>query len=168
MKDMSVRTMTAAALCVAVGVIFSFLRIPLSNITEITLTGIPIAVGGCFFGPAVGAIIGALIDVAGYFVHPTGPFFPGFTISNALIGVIYGLFLWKRWYNTRLLIRITIAHLIKTILISLGLNILWLSFFYGMPFKAVFMGSLVKEAINFAIEVALIYFVIRALSRLKI
>ncbi len=70
--------------------------------------------------------------------------------------------------NTGLLIRITIAHLIKTILISLGLNIMWPSLFYGMPFKAVFIGSLVKEAINFAIEVALIYFVIRALSRLKI
>lgn len=180
MNNMSVKTMTAAALCVAVGVIFSFLRIPLSNITEITLTGIPIAVGGCFFGPVVGAVIGALIDVVGYFVHPTGPFFPGFTISNALIGTIYGLFLWRKWWeagrgpgilyrdNTGLLIRITIAHLIKTILISLLLNIMWLSLFYGMPFKAVFIGSLVKEAVNFAIEVALIYFVIRALSRLKI
>ncbi len=66
MRNMPVKTMTAAALC--------------------------IAVGGYFFGPVVGAVIGALIDVVGYFVHPTGPFFPGFTISNALIGTIYGLF----------------------------------------------------------------------------
>ncbi|MCR5233974.1 MAG: ECF transporter S component [Lachnospiraceae bacterium] len=70
MKRFTVKTITTGAMLVALGVIFSFLRIPLTNITEITLTGIPVAVGGFFFGPIVAAVIGALIDVLGFFVHP--------------------------------------------------------------------------------------------------
>ena len=101
MKDsvFSVRTLTVSAMLVAVGVVLSFLRIPLSTITEVTLTGLPIA----------------------------------------------------------------LAHLVKTILISLLLNCFWLSVFYGMPFKAVFVGSIPKEAINSPIEVFLIFSILRIL-----
>ncbi len=180
MKRFTVKTITAGAMLVALGVIFSFLRIPLTNITEITLTGIPVAVGGFFFGPIVAAVIGALIDVLGFFVHPVGAFFPGFTISMAVTGVIYGGFLWRKWWtredgqgilfkkNTGLLLRVVIAHFLKTVLISLILNVIWLSIFYGMPAEAVFAGTIVKEAINFTIEVALIFLIIRALYRLRI
>jgi ECF transporter S component (folate family) len=109
-----------------------------------------------------------------------GPFFPGFTISNAVIGMIYGLFLWReRWSakkkqgvlykkNTGLLLRTAIAHLVKTAAVSLFLNIIWLSKFYGMPASVVLTGTLAKEAVNFPFEAALIYLVIRALSRLGI
>ena len=171
--------MTAGALLVAFGVIASMFRIPLSTITEITLTGIPIAVGAFYYGPVIGGVIGALIDIVGFFVHPVGAFFPGFTISMAFIGLIYGIFLYKRWWAPEkkqdilhkeklgLLIRIVIAHLIKTIVVSLGLNCLWLSVFYGMTLEAVFGGTLVKESINFAFEAALIYYVIRGLQRVK-
>ncbi len=180
MKQFTARTLTTSALLVAIGVILSFVRIPLTIITEITLTGIPIAVGGFFFGPAMAALIGALIDVIGYFVRPAGPYFPGFTISSAVVGAIYGIFLWREWWsakkkqgvlykkNTGLILRTVIAHLVKTIAVSLFLNIIWLSKFYGMPASVVFTGTLAKEAVNFPFEAALIYLVIRALSRLGI
>ena len=153
---------------VAIGVVLSFLRIPLSTITEVTLTGLPIAVGGYLFGPVIGFIIGALIDVCGFLIKPMGPFFPGFTLSTGLIGMIYGLLLYRKWWeksqdNKGLAIRIVFAHLVKTVLISLLLNCFWLSVFYGMPFKAVFFGSIPKEAINFPIEVFLIYSILRVL-----
>lgn len=170
MKDslFSVRTLTVSAMLVAVGVVLSFLRIPLSTITEVTLTGLPIAVGGYLFGPAIGFAVGALIDVCGFLIKPMGPFFPGFTLSTGLIGLIYGLFLYRKWWdksdsNKNLLVRIALAHLVKTILISLLLNCFWLSVFYGMPFKAVFVGSIPKEAINFPIEVFLIFSILRIL-----
>ena len=169
------------AMLVAIGVVLSFLRIPISQITEITLTGLPIAAAAFMFGPVSAAAVGALIDVVGFFVRPMGPYFPGFTISNALIGVIYGVFLWQlKWCSDNmreqhpvlasdrgLLARIALSHLIKTLFISLLLNCVWLSVFYGMPFKAVVIGSIPKEAINFPIEVALIFAVLKVIQKVK-
>lgn len=119
-------------------------------------------------------LIGALIDLCGFFAAPKGAFFPGFTISTALIGMIYGLFLYRKWWDSKssrmsllhagakgLVLRVVIAHLLKTVCISLLLNCFWLSVFYGMPFKAVFLASIPKEAINFPVEAGLIFIVVQ-------
>ena len=171
--------LTASAFLIALGVALSFFRIPLSAVTEITLTGLPIAAGGYLFGPWIGMIIGALIDLCGFFIAPNGAFFPGFTISMALMGMIYGMFLYrKNWDNEArpksllgagakgLALRTVLSHLLKTVFISLLLNCFWLSVFYGMDFSAVFLASIPKEAINFPIEAFLIYSVVRILKRI--
>ena len=179
-SKMSLRLLTTSSILIALGVVLSFFRIPLSTVTEITLTGLPIAAGGYLFGPWIGMLIGALIDVCGFFVAPKGPFFPGFTISTALIGMMYGLFLYTKWWDAEdgrqgalragakgLVLRIVVAHLLKTVLISLLLNCFWLSVFYGMTFKVVFLASVPKEVINFPIEVFLIYSVVQVLKRVR-
>ncbi len=179
-SKMSLRLLTTSSILIALGVVLSFFRIPLSTVTEITLTGLPIAAGGYLFGPWIGMLIGALIDVCGFFVAPKGPFFPGFTISTALIGLMYGLFLYTKWWDTNasrqgalcagakgLVLRIVVAHLLKTVFISLLLNCFWLSVFYGMTFKVVFLASVPKEVINFPIEVFLIYSVVQVLKRVR-
>ena len=180
-KRFSSHVIATSAMLIALGVIPSFLRIPLSAVTEITLTGLPIAVGGYMLGPWMGLLIGALIDICGFFAAPKGAFFPGFTISTALMGMVYGLFLYRRWWDAPsggsrlpgsgpggLLFRAAAAHLIKTVFISLLLNCFWLSLFYGMNFSAVFIASVPKEAINFPIEVFLIWSIIRVLRRLSL
>ena len=179
-SKMNLRLLTTSSILVALGVVLSFFRIPISAVTEITLTGLPIAAGGYLFGPWVGMLIGALIDVCGFFIAPKGPFFPGFTISTALIGMIYGLFLYREWWDKNirqqgllyagtkgLALRIIVAHLLKTVFISLLLNCFWLSVFYGMTFKVVFLASVPKEVINFPIEVFLIYSVVQVLKRVR-
>ena len=62
-SKMNLRLLTTSSILVALGVVLSFFRIPISAVTEITLTGLPIAAGGYLFGPWVGMLIGALIDV---------------------------------------------------------------------------------------------------------
>lgn len=179
-SKMNIRVLTTSSILIALGVVLSFFRIPISTVTEITLTGLPIAAGGYLFGPWIGMLIGALIDVCGFFIAPKGPFFPGFTISTALIGMIYGLFLYTKWWDAEdgrqgplqagkkgLVLRIIAAHLLKTVFISLLLNCFWLSVFYGMTFKVVFLASVPKEIINFPIEVFLIYTVIQILKRVR-
>ncbi len=56
---LSVHTIAVSAIFIALGVILSFLRIPLTAVTELTFTGVPIAAGACLFGPAVGCVTGA-------------------------------------------------------------------------------------------------------------
>ena len=178
-SSVSAQTITMSGMLIALGVILSFIRLPISVVTEITFTGLPIAAGGYLFGPWIGFVIGALIDVCGFFAAPKGMYFPGFTVSAGLVGMIYGLLLWRRWWqkkdgrnsllrngNKGLAVRAAAAHFLKTALISLCLNCLWLSMFFGMDFKAVVIASLPKELINFPVEVFLIICVIRLFMRI--
>ena len=175
-----IKNMTIGAMLVAMGVVLSFIRLPLSAVTEITLTGLPMAAGGYMLGPWMGFVIGALIDIIGFLAAPKGAYFPGFTISFGLVGAIYGLLLYHNYWKKRaeknsvltngnkgLVLRIIIAHLTKTLAISLCLNCFWLSVFYGMSFKAVFIASLPKELINFPVEVLLIYSLTVVLKRIR-
>lgn len=179
-RTINVMTITMSAMFIALGVVLNYIRIPLSNVTEITLTGLPIAASAYMFGPWIGFATGALIDVIGFVIAPKGVYFPGFTISTGLIGMIYGLLLYcNRWKkrgdsasllrngNKGLAVRIVLAHFLKTVFISLMLNCFWLSMFYGMEYKVVFIASLPKELINFPIEAFLIYTVINLIKRLR-
>ena len=47
---------------------------------------------GMFFGPLAGGISGLVADLVGATVFPQGAFFPGFTISSMLWGIIPGVF----------------------------------------------------------------------------
>jgi len=47
---------------------------------------------GIFYGPTAGFMAGAISDVLGYMINPMGgAYFPGFTLSTALAGMIPGL-----------------------------------------------------------------------------
>ena len=55
---------------------------------------IPIMLAGILFGPFAGALTGIAADLLGYMINSAGlAYFPGFTLSAALIGFIPGLLL---------------------------------------------------------------------------
>ena len=136
--------------------IFGFFKIPLSQVSEIRLQFLPVAVEGMLFGPLYGGILGGLSDILCYIVRPTGAFFPGFTLSAILQGVIYGLILKK----DQGLVRILIAQGLDTVLVSLILNPLWLMILYGNGFIAFFTARIIKVLIMFPINVVLLAVVI--------
>ena len=68
---------------------------------RIGFSGLPNQVVAYLFGPAVGGIFGAALDVIKYLIKPDGAFFPGFTVSAALGGIIYGAFLYKKKVTDR-------------------------------------------------------------------
>ncbi len=82
-----------AALAVALNYTASF---EVGPYIRIGISGLPNQVVAFLFGPGVGMIFGAMLDIIKYLLKPTGPFFPGFTLSAALGGMIYGLFLYGR------------------------------------------------------------------------
>ena len=93
------KVLTAAALLTAIGIIAGFFKIPITNLIEIRFASIPIAAAGALFGPGIAAIVGILTDIGGFLVKPTGPYFPGFTISGAVSGLIYGIMLHRKDNN---------------------------------------------------------------------
>ena len=97
-------------------------------------------------------------DILGFIVKPTGPYFPGFTITAAAAGAIYGLFLYGKEISWQ---RVALAHFVRTVVVSFLLNLLWLSLLYGYGFWAVITARFVKTIVMFPIETALLYFILR-------
>ncbi|MCR5746544.1 MAG: folate family ECF transporter S component [Lachnospiraceae bacterium] len=157
MSKGSLQRLTISAMMLAISVILGLFKIPLSQVSEIRLQFLPIAVEGMLFGPLYGGIAGALSDILCYIVRPTGPFFPGFTISAAIQGMIYGLML----YKSSSMPRIILAQVIDCIIVSLLLNPIWLMLLYGNAFIPMFIGRLPKVLIMFPINTVLLAAVIK-------
>lgn len=148
-----------AAIAVALGYVTS---IQLGPYIKVGFSGYPNQVVACFFGPAVGAIFGAALDVLKWFVKPTGAFFPGFTISAALGGIIYGFAFYKKKITV---VRVFVAHLIVTIFVNIILNTLWLTMFYGQAVMAILPMRVIKNACMLPVDTFLTYTILKAMER---
>ena len=153
--------LTVSAMLLALSVILGFFKIPLTQTSEIRLQVLPVAIEGVLFGPLYGGILGGLSDILCFIVRPTGAFFPGFTVSAILQGVIYGVVLRR----SQTVPRIIAAQTIDCILVSLILTPIWLMLLYGNAFIPIFVGRLPKVLIMFPINVILLSLVIGASRR---
>lgn len=160
MQRKAVLRLTISAMMLALSVIFGFFKIPLSQVSEIRLQFLPVAAEGILFGPLYGGIVGGLSDILCYIVRPTGAFFPGFTVSAVIQGIIYGLILHK----DHGLKRIMIALILDTVIVSLILNPLWLMILYGNSFVVVFSARIIKVLIMFPINALLLVAITRIIS----
>lgn len=163
MQNKAVTRLTTSAMLLALSVILGFFKIPLSQASEIRLQFLPVAIEGVLFGPLYGAIVGGLSDTLCYIVRPTGAFFPGFTISAIIQGIIYGVLLKKE----RGLPRIILAQALDTVIVSMLLNPLWLMMLYGTGFVALFTSRIVKVLIMFPINTVLLAVLIPLASKME-
>ena len=90
-----VRTITTASMFAAIGVILGAYTIQVGNYLKIGFSGIANQFVYYLFGPVVGCFYGGALDILKYLVKPTGAFFPGWTLSAMVAGVIYGCFFYK-------------------------------------------------------------------------
>lgn len=111
---------------------------------------IPIALSAIMFGPIWGGITAMLADIIGMLIFPQGAYFPGFTLSAFLGGLIYGLLLYKK---PKTILRISIAVFIISLFVDLGLNTLWLSMITGKAAMALLMPRIIKTAIMLPIQI---------------
>ena len=156
----SLLSLTYSAMLIAIGVILGFLKLPLNPFVEIRFQSIPVAISGFLLGPFYGGAVGALTDILSYIVHPTGEFFPGFTISSALTGIIFALFMYKKPFS---LGRTLLASLVNSLVTSFLLNCLWLSILYNTTFSAAFLMRLPKNLIMIPIDI-IIFSIIAKIS----
>ncbi|QFJ55987.1 folate family ECF transporter S component [Pseudobutyrivibrio xylanivorans] len=159
------KTLTVAAMLTAIGIVLGFFKIPVNQFIEIRFGSMPICLAGMLFGPGVGAVVGALVDIGGYLVKPTGPFFPGFTVSSAVSGIIYGLVLHGRRFT---LPRIAVAQTIHMVVVGIILNSYWLNLLYFQNgYIATIVMRLPKELIMLPINIAITYVLIKAVEKVR-
>ncbi len=92
-------------------------------IAKISFGFVPNVLCSMMLGPWIGGITAALSDVVGMLVYSRGlPYFPGYTLSAALYGISYGLFLYGREKSYR---NIILCIVLQTLVIELGLGTVW-------------------------------------------
>lgn len=158
----SIRNLTFCGLMMAIAVFLSLFSVQVNDIIKITFAFIPDAIVGMLFGPFTGMAFSGIADIVRYIVKPTGAFFPGFTLSAMVSGLIYGLVLYKKPIK---LSRCFWAVLSVTIFSNIMLNTIWLHIMYGIGWKYLFTVRLIKELILLPINTIMIFTLSKALEK---
>lgn len=123
---------------------------------------VPIILAGLLLGPYAGGLVGLVADVAGATLFPSGPFFPGFTVTAFIVGFMPA-FLLKRFKKkeqgltkTKLFLAILCTQLIGSAL----LNTLWIVILYMSPATADKYWALFVIRAPFSLMMSALYTII--------
>lgn len=134
----------------------------------ISFTFVPIMMSAIWLGPKYSTLIAALGDFIGAILFPFGTYFPGFTVSAGLTGLIYGMFLYKKQNNEmtdkKFIIRLIISNLLVLGIVEIFVVSLWLNMLYGKAYLLVVSSRVVAQVIMFPIRIITI-FVLERLTR---
>ncbi len=155
----NLRMLTLAAVVVALRIVLGGFRIPLGDNLNIFFGYLINGLGAAVYGPVVALLSGFATDILSYFVHPTGPFFPGYVLSTMLGSFFYALC----FYRARITpLRVAAAKLMVNLLVNVGLGALWSAIQFGKGYYYYLAKSLVKNLGLFPFEAALLYLFLRA------
>jgi ECF transporter S component (folate family) len=145
----------------AISVVLGYFTIVLGDYIKIGFATVANQFVYYLFGPVVGTFFGGALDILKYLIKPTGPYFPGFTISAAVGGLIYGSLLYKRPISLK---RILIAELVVSIVCNMLLGTYWLTVMYGKGFFAILPMRVFKNLIMWPINSMIFYTIGKALE----
>lgn len=123
---------------------FASIRVAIGGIEGIRIGfgTLPIVLSGLLFGPFLGALTGALADIIGFVLSPMGPYFPHFTLTAALYGILPGaivhLPLRSRTY------RVLLAVAVPQVGVGCLLTPYFLHTLFGMPWKVLLIPRLIS------------------------
>lgn len=144
------KKMVTVALFIALHIVVTRFLSWENQAIRISFSFVPVSLCSMIFGPWVGAFSAFCSDFLGMLVFPKGPYFPGFGLNEALYGLTYGLFLYKKNKDLKHIIP---CLLLQTITVELGLATLWLHILYKNPFWVILSSRLVTAAIMFPIKI---------------
>lgn len=137
-----------------------------SQILVISFSFIPIIISAILLGPKYTLVIAALGDFLGATLFPFGSYFIGFTILEALTGLIYGLILYKKPNNEEsnsfyteknLIIRLILSSFINLVIIGIFITGYMISTLYGNAYIVVISSRAITKIIMLPIQIIIIY-----------
>ena len=159
-RKLSVQRIAYAAILIAAEVVLGrFCSINTSG-WKIGFSFLPVAAAANLFGPLAAGAIYAAADLIGATLFPIGTYHPGVTVCAALMGIVYGIFLYVpedgekgfciRWKKLRLFPNIVMPALINALLLGLVVNTWWVSMLYG---SKTYLGWFVYRLPEYAIMI---------------
>lgn len=131
---------------------------------------VPIVIAAAMFGSVTAAVVYGLSDLIGALLFPIGAYFPGFTVSAAIMGAVYGLFLYKKTDDKKISFfpNVIVPVLFNNIVIGLLLNTMWVSILYGSKtYWGWFLYRLPEYAILIPLGCVLIPILVRLCDKLR-
>ena len=161
MKKLDTRAVVTLGILVGIEIVLArFCSIQAWNI-RIGFSFVPIAAAAMLYGPLGGGIVGALADFLGAILVPTGPYFPGFTLTAFLTGAVFGLFLYKKRTTPRVLGAVAVNQLV----LSLLLQSVWISILYHSPYLPLLATRIVQCAVMIPTQFVVVGILAKALNR---
>lgn len=148
-----VRTLAHVAILLATEIVLSRFFSLSTPLVKIGFAFVPVVICAILYGPKWAGLMAALGDLIGAILFPIGVYFPGFTLSSGLCGVVYGLFLYKKELTwTRLLTMLFIVR----ILINLCLSTYWLVILTHLSFMTLLSTRVMQAVILIPIQLVVI------------
>lgn len=155
----NVKSSSLLAVLIAIEIVLSrFLSIHTWNV-KISFGFIPIVIAAMLFGILEAGMVAALGDILGAFMFPVGPYFPGFTVTAFLTGVIFAIFLKKKQSLSRIVVAVLMVQLIG----SLMLNTYFISVLYGTPFNVLIITRSYQAVVMSVVQIAVTWLISRNL-----
>ena len=122
---------------------------------------VAVALAAYLYGPIGGAVVHGLADLIGAILVPTGAYFPGFTLTAAVIGLIYGLCFRRSAGVPRIALGVVVSQLVC----SIALNTLWIAITNHAPYWALLPGRLIQAGIMTPVQLIVLPLVLVAFEK---
>jgi ECF transporter S component (folate family) len=152
--------LTVTALLMALNIAISSFFIPVGENLRVYFSFIPTSIACMVGGPITAICYGFGVDILGVMIHPTGAFFPGYTLSSMLGALIYSLFFFRQRITV---VKIFLCKLSLNVFINILLGSLWSYIQFGKGYYYYLAKSTIKNLIMLPIEVLLLIILFQAL-----
>lgn len=159
----SVRMLAVCAMFIALRVAIGSLFIPVGENLRIYFTYAVTALGASIYGPLMALAEGFVSDILGFFIAPSGGFFPGYTLSAMLGSVTYALFFYQQRQS---IWRIFFCRMTVNIVVNILIGSVWSAVLYGKGYIYYVSKSIVKNIVLLPIEALVMYIVFRTVNPL--
>ena len=160
----NVKTLVIMAMMIALEVVLSrFLSVPIGAELKFGFNFVPICVVAYLYGPVASLLVGGLGDLLGALLFPVNTIFYGFTVTAALTGLVFGLFLHKN-YN---FLRILFSVLIVQIALTIFLDALWFNIYYGTPYPVMLVTRAVKAGVMVVVQCVTLNLILPVMNRIS-
>lgn len=153
------KKLVVSAQLLALDVVLTRLLAINTPLMKIGLGFAAVALCAILYGPWWAALVAALGDIVGALLFPTGAFFPGFTLTAACTGLLFGLCLYRR---DKSLLWPILAAMLNVVLVSYLLNTAMISYISGSPYAALLKARAVQLAVMLPIQIAVLSFLSRS------
>ena len=159
---------TFIAIAVVVG---SFLSFYVTESIKFNLAPVIIMLTGAVLGPIYGAAAGGVTDVLSFLIGTAakpGPYFPGFSVTMVLYGLIAGLLFYRKDRRAEVpsIAKISLGTVLIQTICSLLINSFWTYFLYGPSYAVVLATRIPSTYIMCAVYVVLMCILLKNKQRM--
>lgn len=166
------RQMTLASMLIALQVVLGKLSVGDPNVLKVGLGFMATALIGYYLGPWTGGLAMVINDLISNTILSSGTlFFPGFTFSAFVSGVIAGMFLYNQKVTWQ---RALVYEFFQILVTNVIFTTLWVylmslsSSSTGRTFMALLTIRLPKEIISWPLEGIIVFIILRQVSKIDL